>query len=228
MTYRAILQHLKSYYKPENVEGMARFGIVSKKVYGVPTPALRKLAREIGKDHQLALRLWTTGILDARALAALIDDPAQVTEEQMEAWVKDFDNWATCDVCCSNLFDRTPFAHRKAAEWSGRDEEYVKRAGFALMAALAVHDKKASEAQFERFLKIIEREAADDRNFVKKAVNWALRQIGKRNLALNRKAIEAAERIRATGTRAGRWIAADALRELRSEAVQTRLRGTAA
>ena len=224
MTYRAILQHLKSYYKPENVEGMARFGIVSKKVYGVPTPALRKLAREIGKDHQLAQRLWTTGILDARALAALIDDPAQVTEEQMEAWVRDFDNWATCDVCCSNLFDRTPFAHRKAAEWSKRDEEYVKRAGFALMAALAVHDKKASEAQFARFLKIIEREAADDRNFVRKAVNWALRQIGKRNLALNRKATQTAERIRSAGSRAGRWIAADALRELRSEAVQQRLR----
>ena len=228
MTYRAILQHLKSYYKPENVEGMARFGIVSKKVYGVPTPALRKLAREIGKDHQLALRLWSSGVLDARALAALIDDPAQVTEEQMEAWVLDFDNWATCDVCCSNLFDRTPFAHRKAAEWSRRGEEYVKRAGFALMAALAVHDKKASEAQFGRFLKIIERESADDRNFVKKAVNWALRQIGKRNLALSRKAVQTAERIRSAGTRSGRWIAADALRELRSEAVQKRLRRTVA
>jgi 3-methyladenine DNA glycosylase AlkD len=224
MTYRAIMQHLKSFYRPENVEGMARFGITSKKVYGVPTPTLRRLAREIGKDHRLAQRLWSSGVLDARALAALVDDPAQVTEEQMEAWVRGFDNWASCDVCCSNLFDRTPFAHRKAAEWSRRDQEYVKRAGFALMAALAVHDRKASDAQFDRFLKMIERDSADDRNFVRKAVNWALRQIGKRNLPLNRKAIRAAERIRATGTRAGRWIAADALRELRSEAVQKRLR----
>ncbi|MFB3880725.1 MAG: DNA alkylation repair protein [Armatimonadota bacterium] len=224
MTYRQIMQHLKSFYKPENVEGMARFGIISKKVYGVPTPEVRKLARQLGKDHQLAQRLWSSGVLDARALAALIDDPAQVTQEQMEAWVLDFDNWATCDVCCSDLFDRTPYAYRKAAEWSRRDEEYVKRAAFALMAALSVHDKKATDARFERFLKIIERESADDRNFVKKAVNWALRNIGKRNLALNAKAIQAAERIRATGTRAGRWIAADALRELRSEAVQKRLR----
>jgi 3-methyladenine DNA glycosylase AlkD len=222
------MHHLKSFHTPENVEGMARFGIISKKVYGVPTPTLRKLARELGKDHQLAQRLWSSGVLDARSLAALIDDSAQVTEQQMEAWVLDFDNWATCDACCSNLFDRTPFAYRKAAEWSERDEEYVKRAGFALMAALAVHDKKASDAQFERFLKIIEREAADDRNYVKKAVNWALRQIGKRNLRLNRKAIRAAERIRSTGTRAGRWIAADALRELQSEAVQKRLRRTVA
>ncbi len=224
MTYRAIMQHLRSFYKPENVEGMARFGIISKKVYGVPTPEVRKLARKLGKDHQLALRLWSSGVLDARALAALIDDPAQVTEDQMESWVRDFDSWATCDVCCSNLFDRTPFAYAKATEWSKRDEEYVKRAGFALMAALAVHDKKASDAKFERFLKVIERESVDDRNFVRKAVNWALRQIGKRNLTLNRSAIETAERIRATNTRAGRWIAADALRELRSPAVQTRLR----
>jgi 3-methyladenine DNA glycosylase AlkD len=224
MTYRAIMQHLKSFYKPENVEGMARFGIVSKKVYGVPTPEVRKLARRIGKDHQLAQRFWSSGVLDARALAALIDNPEQVTKEQMDAWVRDFDNWATCDVCCSNLFDRTAFAYRKAAEWSERDEEYVKRAAFALMAALAVHDKKASDAKFNRFLKIIERESADDRNYVKKAVNWALRQIGKRNLHLNAKAIRAAEQIRATGTRAGRWIAADALRELCSPAVQKRLR----
>jgi 3-methyladenine DNA glycosylase AlkD len=203
---------------------MARYGITSERVYGVPMPVLRKLAREIGKDHQLAQRLWSSGVHDARTLACLSDDPKQVTEEQMEAWVRDFDNWAICDGCCSNLFDRTPFARRKAAEWSERDEDYVKRAAFALMAALAVHDKKASDAQFERFLRIIEREAADDRNYVKKAVNWALRQIGKRNLALNRKATAAAERIRSSGTRAGRWIAADALRELRSPAVQSRLR----
>ena len=224
MTYQHILRTLKSHYKPENIEGMARFGIVTKKAYGVPAPALRKLAREIGKDHALAQRLWSSGIHDARVLAALIDDPAEVTEEQMESWAADFDNWGVCDACCGNLFDKTGFAYRKAVEWSRRDEEFVKRAGFALMACLVVHDKKADDRQFERFLPIIEREATDDRNFVKKAVNWALRQIGKRNLRLNRKAIERAERIRALDSRAARWIAADALRELRGDAVQKRLR----
>ncbi len=222
--YREIMQSLKSHHSPENVEGMARFGIVSKKVYGVPMPALRRLARETGKDHQLARRLWASRVLDARLLASLVADPAEVTEEQMEAWVLDFDNWAICDVCCSNLFDRTPFAHHKAAEWTEREEEYVKRAGYALMAALAVHDKKARDSAFERFLPMIEREAGDERNYVRKAVNWALRQIGKRNPRLNRKAIRCAERIRSQGSRPARWIAADALRELQGEAVQKRLR----
>ncbi|MCJ7751614.1 MAG: DNA alkylation repair protein [Armatimonadetes bacterium] len=223
MTYPQILQTLKSHYKPENIAGMARFGIVAKKAYGVPAPALRKLARQIGKDHALAQRLWASGIYDARLLAALIDDPTQVTEEQMESWVADFDNWAVCDGVCLHLFDRTPFAYPKAVEWSAREEEFVKRAGFALMAVLAVHDTKAPDAAFVRFLPIIERESDDDRNFVKKAVNWALRQIGKRNLALNGKAIAAAERIHKKDSRPARWIAADALRELRSEAVQKRL-----
>ncbi|MCJ7821753.1 MAG: DNA alkylation repair protein [Armatimonadetes bacterium] len=224
MQYRAIMSALKSHYKPENIEGMARFGIVTKKAYGVPAPALRKLAREIGKDHALAQRLWSSGIHDARVLAALIDEPAEVTEEQMESWVADFDNWGVCDACCGNLFDKTEFAYRKAVEWSRRDEEYVKRAGFALIACLAVHDKKAGDRPFERFLPIIEREATDDRNFVKKAVNWALRQIGKRSLRLNRKAIERAAQSRALDSRAARWIAADALRELSGDAVQKRLR----
>jgi len=224
MTYPQILQTLKSHYKPENIAGMARFGIVAKKAYGVPAPELRKLAKQIRKDHDLAQRLWASGIHDARLLAALIDDPKQVTEQQMESWVVDFDNWAICDGVCLHLFDRTPFAHRKAIEWSARAEEFVKRAGFALMAVLAVHDKRAADAAFERFLPIIERAFDDDRNFVKKAVNWAVRQIGKRNSALNSKAIAAADRLRKHDTRAARWIAADALRELRSEAVQKRLR----
>jgi 3-methyladenine DNA glycosylase AlkD len=224
MTHSQILRTLRSYYKPENIAGMARFGIVAKKAYGVPTPELRKLARRIGKDHDLAQRLWASGIFDARMLAALIDVPAEVTEDQMESWAAEFANWAICDGCCSNLFDRTPFAHGKAVEWSAREEEFVRRAGFALMAVLAVHDKGAPDSAFERFLPLIERQSDDDRNFVKKAVNWALRQVGKRNLALNAKAIAAAERVRARGTRAARWIASDALRELRSEAVQKRLR----
>jgi 3-methyladenine DNA glycosylase AlkD len=223
MRYGEIVALLKSHYKPENIEGMARFGITSKKAYGVPMPVLRKLAREIGKDHDLARRLWATDVLDARTLAALIDDPEQVTEEQMESWVADFDNWAICDTCCGSLFDRTKLAYRKAADWSRREEEFVKRAGFALMAWLAVHDKEAEDRRFERFFAAIKRESSDERNYVKKAVNWALRQIGKRSAALNRKAIALAEEIRETDSRAARWIAADALRELRSEAVQRRL-----
>jgi 3-methyladenine DNA glycosylase AlkD len=154
-----------------------------------------------------------------------VDEPAKVTEAQLERWARDFDSWDICDGVCSNLFDRTPFARGKAIEWSARREEYVKRAGFVLMAALAVHDKKAPDALFREFLPLIEREATDERNFVKKAVNWALRQIGKRNGALNRDAIAAAKRIRRIDSKAARWIAADALRELQSAAVQERLKG---
>lgn len=223
MRYGEIMALLKSHYKPENIKGMARFGITSKKAYGVPMPELRKLARRIGKNHQLARRLWASGVLDARTLAALIDDPEQVTEEQMESWVADFDNWAICDTCCGSLFDRTKLAYRKAAQWSKREEEFVKRAGFALMAWLAVHDKEADDRRLTRFFPLIKRESRDDRTYVKKAVNWALRQIGKRNAALNRKAIAVAQEIGGIDSRAARWIAADALRELRSEAVQKRL-----
>ena len=223
MRYGEIMALLKSHYKPENIKGMARFGITSKKAYGVPMPELRKLARQMGKDHQLARRLWASGVLDARTLAALIDDPEQVTEEQMESWVADFDNWAICDTCCGSLFDRTKLAYRKAAQWSKREEEFVKRAGFALMAWLAVHDKEADDRRLTRFFPLIKRESRDDRTYVKKAVNWALRQIGKRNAALNRKAIAVAQEIGGIDSRAARWIAADALRELRSEAVQKRL-----
>jgi 3-methyladenine DNA glycosylase AlkD len=152
-----------------------------------------------------------------------VDDPQHVTEEQMEAWVRDFDSWDICDQVCSNLFDRTLFAYRKVVEWSGRDEEYVKRAGYVLMAALAVHDKKASDEVFLAFLPIIKAGAADERNFVKKAVNWALRQIGKRNAKLNRDAIKAAEEIRKINAKSARWIASDALRELTSEAVARKM-----
>jgi len=225
MQYRAIMSALKSHYKRENIEGMARFGIVTEKAYGVPAPALRKLAREVSKDHTLAQRLWASGVHDARVLAALIDDPEQVTEEQMESWAADFDNWAVCDGVCLHLFRRTPFAHEKAVEWTARDEEFVRRAGFALIACLAVHDKNADDRQFGRFLPIIEREATDERNFVKKAVNWALRQIGKRSLHLNREAIKTAKQIRAVGSPAARWVASDALRELTGDVVQRRLRG---
>jgi len=215
MKAEEILKQLKSLRNPANVAGMARFGINPRNTLGVSIPQLRQIARHAGKDHRLARELWASGIHEARILAAMVDVPEQVTDAQMERWVRDFDSWDVCDQVCSNLFDKTKSAHRKAARWSRREEEFVKRAGFALMAALAVHDKTASDAAFLKFLPLIRRAATDDRNFVKKAVNWALRQIGKRNAALNRAAISTAREIQQIDSRAARWIAADALRELR-------------
>ena len=204
---------------------MARFGIATERALGASSiPYLRWLAKRLGKDHRLAAGLWASGIHEARILAGLVDDPAQVTEEQMESWAAEFDSWDIVDGVCGSLFDRTPLAYRKALEWSSRREEFVKRAAFTLMAMLAVHDKTAPDTTFEAFLPIIEREAGDPRNYVRKAVNWALRQIGKRNRALNAKAIAAAERIQASGVRSAKWVSSDALRELRSSAVQARLR----
>ena len=203
---------------------MARYAINSEHIYGIPIPALRKIAKELGRDHVLAQELWSSGIHDARNVACLIDDPRLVTEAQMEAWALDFDSWAIVDNCCGNLFDRTPLAHAKAVEWSYRPEEYVKRAGFALMATLSVHDKAAPDDAFLKFLPAIVRESTDDRNFVMKAVNWALRQIGKRNFPLNGAAIGTAGEIRLIGSKSARWIASDALRELTSAEVQERLK----
>jgi 3-methyladenine DNA glycosylase AlkD len=221
---RQILERLKSLSNPQAVEGMARFGIIPRNALGISAPTLRKIAREIGTNHPLAQGLWASGIHEARLLACLIDDPNMVTEAHMERWVKQFDSWGVCDGCCGNLFDKTPFAYRKAVEWSRRSEEYVKRAGFSLMAALAVHDKAAPDDRFVKFLPIIQRESVDSRNYVKKAVNWALRQIGKRNLALNKAALQSARAIRQIDSSSARWIASDALRELKSQAVQKRLR----
>lgn len=218
-----ILRKLKSLSDPKAVEGMARFGINPKKTYGVSVPSLRAMAKEIGRNHVLAQQLWSSGIHEARILAGMIDIPDMVTEEQMESWVKDFDSWDVCDQCCSNLFDKTGFAFKKAVEWSSRNEEFVKRAGFVLMAALAVHDKKAKDEEFLKFLPMIKRESVDDRNFVRKAVNWALRQIGKRSIDLNEEAIKTAKEIQRLDSKSARWIAADALRELTSEVVQKRL-----
>jgi len=220
-----ILDKLKALSDPKAVEGMARYGINPENTYGVSIPNLRMIARETGKNHALAQELWASGIHEARILASMIDDPKMATEEQLESWVKNFDSWDVCDQCCINLFDKTGFAYRKAVEWSESDEEFVKRAGFVLMARLAVSDKKADDKQFEVFLPIIRREAPDNRNFVKKAVNWALRQIGKRDAALNRKAIQTAEEIQKMDSRSAKWIASDAIRELTSESVQKRLQG---
>jgi len=224
MDCEEILKQLKSLSNPDAVAGMARFGINPKDTYGVSIPVLRKMAKQIGKNHLLAQQLWTSsGIHEARILAGMIDVPEKVTETQLERWVKDFDSWDVCDQCCSNLFDKTKFAHKKAIEWSKRREEFVKRAGFVLMATLAVHDKEADNQKFMRFLPIIKREATDERNFVKKAVNWALRQIGKRNSALNKIAIQTAKKIQKIDSKSARWIASDAIRELTSEAVRKKL-----
>jgi 3-methyladenine DNA glycosylase AlkD len=223
MEYADILKRLKSLSNPKNVEGMARFGIISKNVLGITKPVMDKIAKDIGKNHNLALRLWDSEVYEARVIAALIDEPALVTEKQMEDWVEDFDNWGVCDNTCSNLFDKTPFAYKKAKEWSSRSEEFVKRASFALVAALAVHDKKATDDDFIKFLPIIKKASIDERNFVRKAVNWALRQIGKRNLALNKEAIRTANDILEVDSKSARWIANDALKELKSDAVKRRL-----
>ena len=223
MKYREIIKQLKSLSNPEAVEGMARFGINPRNTFGVSIPNLRKIAKAAGKDHKLALQLWDSGIHEARILSGFIDDPALVTLEQMEEWASDFDSWDVCDQVCSNLFDKTSSAYQKAIEWAGREDEFVKRAGFVLMASLAVHDKAAGENEFEKFLSMIKREASDGRNFVKKAVNWALRQIGKRNAYLNKLAVKTAVEIQELHSRSARWIAADAIRELESEAVQRRL-----
>lgn len=224
MTLRSVLRQLRFHGSRRNVEGMAHFGITAKKAFGVAAPALHQLARKYRRNHELALKLWSTGIHDARILAALIDDPKKVTRNQMERWVKQFDNWAMCDTACGKLFDKTPWAYGVALKWSKQKKEFVKRAGYAMMAWLAVHDKNASDERILRFLPHIRRGAADGRNFVKKAVNWALRQIGKRNLRLNKAAIREAKRIHATGVTSAKWIASDALRELTGKNVQRRFK----
>ncbi|MBA4311775.1 MAG: DNA alkylation repair protein [Chlorobiaceae bacterium] len=223
MTVKQILSRLESLGNPKNVAGMARYGIVAKKAFGVSAPALRAIAKEVGHNHKLAFKLWATEIYDARILAAFIDDPKLVTEEQMNRWIKDFDNWAICDGVCLHLFRKTPFAWTKAKQWTKRKEEFVKRAGFTLMATLAVHDKEAGDKKFFQLLQIIKRASTDERNGVKKAVNWALRQIGKRNLILNKSAIQTSKEIKELDSPSARWIAGDALRELAGDAVRKRL-----
>lgn len=219
-----IVSELKRLGTQRNVDGMARFGIRAKICYGVAKPSLDALAKRIGQSHTLAVQLWETGIHDARILAGMVDVSAEVTASQMENWVREFDNWDTCDGTCCHLFVFAKPAWEKAVAWSTRENEFEKRAGFALVAYLAYRDKTAPNRAFKDYLKVIEREAGDDRNFVRKAVNWALRNIGKRNLALNAAAIATAKRLHKSNLAVTRWIAADALRELQSGAVQQRLR----
>jgi 3-methyladenine DNA glycosylase AlkD len=228
MTADKIIKRIELLENPENVAGMKRFGITAKKAFGVSAPVLKGIAKEVKKQtedrHKLASELWASGIHEARIIAYLIDDAGQVTEAQMDAWAADFDNWAICDGTCGHLFCKTEFAYRKVFQWSAREEEFIKRAGIVLIAWLAVHDKKADEKKIAQFLPVLEKHAGDERNFIKKAVNWSLRQIGKRNLNLNKLAVETAEKIRAQNTRPARWIASDALRELKNEKIIERLK----
>lgn len=223
-TCAQVLEELRALGERRNIDGMARFGIRAKIVYGVSKPKMDGLARKIGRSHDLALQLWSTGVHDARILAGMVDEPEHVTAAQMDRWMRNFDNWDVCDGTCCHLFVFAKPAWQKAVAWSKRPKEFEKRAGFALMAYLAYRDKTAVDAKYLRLLPMIRRESRDERNFVRKAVNWALRQIGKRNLKLNAAAIREAERIQKIDSRSARWIAADALRELRSDAVQARLR----
>jgi len=220
----ALITTIKSMYNADNVAGMARYGINPHNNYGVKLETLRSMAKETGKDHDVALELWTSEIHDARILACLVDDPKMSTNEQIDAWAHDFDSWDVCDACCTHLFQNLPFAYEKAIEWSENEVDFVKRAGFSLMARLAVSDKKAPDEKLEQFLPIIAREAGDDRNYVKKAVNWALRQIGKRNLHLNGLALKTARQIQKQGTKSTKWIASDAIRELAGEKIQRRFK----
>lgn len=227
MNCKTVIAELKCQKNPKNIAGMKRFGISSKNTLGVSMPVIRKMAKEIRKEfkankkdvvdrHKLALEIWESGIHEARILAGLIDEPALVSKKQMNQWVKDFDSWDVCDQICMNLFDKTEFAWIKPFEWSKAKEEFIKRAGFALMAALAFHDKKTDDKKFTIFFPEIQREAIDERNFVRKAVNWALRQIGKRNKNLGCQAIKIAKEIKTEypQSKAAQWISGDAIREL--------------
>ena len=231
-----VLAELASLGSEEARAGMARYGIAVEHAFGVSVYELRRVAKGLGRDHDLALALWATGNHEARVLASMVDDPALVTERQMDAWAAAFDSWDVCDQVTSNLFDKTPYAYAKVHEWSAAGDEWVKRAAFATAAALAVQDKKATDEPFFEILELVRREAGDDRNYVKKAVNWALRNIGKRDLRLHAAAMATAEAILAAAeeraladrkdpaARSGRWIARDALRELRSDKVMERVR----
>lgn len=212
---RSLLAELEQLGTEENREGMARYAIVSDKIFGVPMPVLRDFAKRVGRNHELAAALWETGYHEARITAALVDDPAKVTPAQMDAWARDFDNWAVCDAVCMHLFDKSEHAWAKVFAWSKKKDEFVKRAAFALIASIAIHDKrKEIDDKFVEALALIERESTDNRNFVKKAVNWALRHIGKRNADMHERAVEVSERLAASSDKTAQWIGKDAVKKL--------------
>ena len=218
-----VLSWLKKKGTRATVQGMDRYGIVAEHAFGVPMETLLTLAKELGMDHDLSLALWESGWYEARLLASLVGDPQRVTRRQMNAWAAGFENWADCDTVCFKLFDRTPFAWEKVHQWADSPREFVKRGAFALMACLALHDKAASDEQFLPLLPLIEKGAQDERNFVKKGVNWALRSIGRRNAALNAASVAVAKRLALSEDTAPRWVGKDALRELASPKVRAKL-----
>jgi 3-methyladenine DNA glycosylase AlkD len=219
-----VLNRLKEKARPDQLEGMSRYGISPERRLGVSVPDMRKIAKEVGKEHELALALWKTGIQDAMIVASMVGEPDKLTDEQMEEWVKDINSWDVCDQLCMNLFEKTPLAWKKIVDWSEKQDEFVRRAAYALIACLAWHDKQTEDERFIALFPVLKRGATDERNYVKKAVNWALRNIGKRSRTLNRAAIELAKEIQMIDTKAARWISSDAIRELESEAVHRRLK----
>ncbi len=219
MNYSVIIEKLKEKANPRIADYKRKHGSLAKNSYGILVKELRKMAKEIGINHSLAIKLYKSNIHEAKKLASMIDDPKMVTELQMERWLKGFDSWDICDCCCSSLFVKTNFAYIKALEWNNRKNEYEKRAAFSLMAHLVFHDKKGKDNKFEQFFPIIIQESTDNRNFVKKAVNWALRQIGKRNVNLNKKAIAVAMKIQKIDSKSAKWIANNALSELTGEKI---------
>ncbi len=216
---QAALNWLKRHGSKRNRDGMARYAIVSANVLGVSVANIRVLAKKLGRNHELAHALWATGVYEARMLSSFVADPTRVTPNEMDRWCRDFDNWAICDTLCFHLFDRTPHAFAKVRQWSDKRAEFVKRAAFALLASLALHDKTTGDEPFLATLPLIERAAIDDRNFVKKGVSWALRGVGRRSSALHTAAVALARRLVDSPEAAARWVGRDALRELTSEAV---------
>ncbi|OGS21952.1 MAG: DNA alkylation repair protein [Elusimicrobia bacterium RIFOXYA2_FULL_40_6] len=224
MKYQQIISKIKSSYNPKNIAGMKRFGINVENAYGIPMPELRKLGKQIGKDHESAKQLWNSKIHDARILASIIEQPEMITERQMDSWVKEFDSWDLCDQCCMNLFSETEFANKKAFEWIKSKETFIKRAGFVIMAVLSVHNKDMADKDFQKFLPFIKKESTDERNFVRKAVNWALRQIGKRNMVLNQEAVKLSKELMKSDSKSARWIGSDAYRELTNPKTVARIK----
>ncbi|MGB6420858.1 MAG: DNA alkylation repair protein [Anaerolineales bacterium] len=221
-----VLEMLAAKANHDQLAGMAKYGMTVERRLGVKVPQMRKIAKEIGVDHKLALELWETGITEAMILASMVDVPDEVTEEQMEAWVQDFDSWDVCDQVCMNLFDKTPLAWKKIHDWSDREEEFVKRAAYALIACLAVHDKGASDEVFISLIPVIKAGTTDNRNYVKKAVSWALRNTGKRNPELNTVALATARELKGTDSSSARWIGSDAIRDLTSDTTKRRFERT--
>ncbi|MBI3124271.1 MAG: DNA alkylation repair protein [Ignavibacteriales bacterium] len=224
MTTKQIIAELKKNGNEHNRKGMARFGINVDKAFGVNVPVMRALAKVIGKNHELAIELWKSGYHEARHVAAMIDDPKLVTKAQMNKWVCDFNSWDICDGTCSNLFRKTPYAIEKIFEWCEKKDEYIRRAGFSLMCYVAVHHKTRDDEEFLEFFPLIKKYSVDERNFVKKAVNWALRQIGKRSRFLNEEALKVAKEIHALDSKSAKWIASDAIRELTDPKILARIK----